>query len=62
VFINGLEDAWEYFGGVPARVVIDNLKAAVALRTFVLDIEDGGSPAFFRLRRSRRESRLCGAE
>jgi transposase len=28
-FINGLEDAWEYFGGVPARVVIDNLKAAV---------------------------------
>lgn len=28
-FINGLEDAWEYFGGVPRRVVIDNLKAAV---------------------------------
>jgi transposase len=27
--ITGLEDAWEYFGGVPARVVIDNLKAAV---------------------------------
>jgi transposase len=28
-FMNGLEDAWEYFGGVPTRVVIDNLKAAV---------------------------------
>jgi len=28
-FIEGLEDAWEYFGGVPKRVVLDNLKAAV---------------------------------
>ena len=28
-FIAALEDAWEYFGGVPARVVVDNLKAAV---------------------------------
>jgi transposase len=28
-FIEGLEDAWEYFGGVPRRVVVDNLKAAV---------------------------------
>lgn len=28
-FIGALEDAWEYFGGVPRRVVIDNLKAAV---------------------------------
>ncbi len=27
--IDGLEDAWEWFGGVPARVVIDNLRAAV---------------------------------
>jgi transposase len=27
--IEGLENAWEYFGGVPARVVLDNLKAAV---------------------------------
>jgi len=27
--IDGLEDAWAYFGGVPARVVVDNLKAAV---------------------------------
>ena len=27
--IAGLEDAWEFFGGVPSRVVIDNLKAAV---------------------------------
>jgi transposase len=27
--INGLEDAWAFFGGVPARVCIDNLKAAV---------------------------------
>lgn len=27
--IEGLEDAWEYFGGVPRRVVIDNLRAAV---------------------------------
>jgi hypothetical protein len=28
-FIAGLEDAWAFFGGVPARVVLDNLKAAV---------------------------------
>ena len=28
-FLAGLEDAWEFFGGVPARVVLDNLKAAV---------------------------------
>lgn len=28
-FIGALEDAWECFGGVPKRVVIDNLKAAV---------------------------------
>ena len=27
--IEGLEDAWECFGGVPTRVVLDNLKAAV---------------------------------
>jgi transposase len=27
--IEGLEDAWRFFGGVPARVVLDNLKAAV---------------------------------
>lgn len=27
--IDGLEDAWEFFGGVPKRVVIDNLRAAV---------------------------------
>jgi transposase len=27
--IAGLEDAWAFFGGVPARVVLDNLKAAV---------------------------------
>jgi hypothetical protein len=27
--IEGLEDAWEFFGGVPRRVIIDNLKAAV---------------------------------
>jgi len=27
--IAGIEDAWEFFGGVPARVVVDNLKAAV---------------------------------
>jgi len=27
--IDGLEDAWAYFGGVPARVVLDNLKTAV---------------------------------
>lgn len=27
--IDGLEAAWEYFGGVVARVVLDNLKAAV---------------------------------
>ena len=27
--IEGLEDAWTFFGGVQARVVLDNLKAAV---------------------------------
>jgi transposase len=27
--IEGLEDAWAFFGGVPARVVLDNLKAAI---------------------------------
>lgn len=27
--VGGLEDAWEFFGGVAARVVLDNLKAAV---------------------------------
>lgn len=27
--IAGLEDAWAWFGGVPARVVLDNLKAAI---------------------------------
>jgi transposase len=27
--LSGLEDAWVFFGGVPARVVIDNLKPAV---------------------------------
>jgi transposase len=27
--IEGLEDAWIFFGGVPTRVVLDNLKAAV---------------------------------
>jgi transposase len=28
-FLEGLEDAWAFFGGVPTRVVLDNLKAAV---------------------------------
>ena len=28
--IDGLEDAWEFFGGVPRRVILDNLKPAVA--------------------------------
>jgi len=27
--IGGLEDAWSFFGGVPKRVVLDNLKAVV---------------------------------
>lgn len=27
--IDGLEEAWEFFGGVTARVIVDNLKAAV---------------------------------
>ena len=27
--IAGLEEAWAFFGGVPVRVVLDNLKAAV---------------------------------
>ena len=27
--IEGLEDAWEFFGGVAARAVIDNLRAAI---------------------------------
>ena len=29
VVIDGLEDAWEFFGGVPLRVVVDNMKTAV---------------------------------
>lgn len=28
--IGGLEDAWTFFGGVVARVVVDNLRAAIA--------------------------------
>lgn len=28
--IDGLEDAWEFFGGVPELVIVDNLKAAVS--------------------------------
>ena len=28
--IEGLEDAWEFFGGVAARAVIDNLRAAIS--------------------------------
>ncbi|MBN2674230.1 MAG: IS21 family transposase [Deltaproteobacteria bacterium] len=27
--IAGLDDAWEFFGGVPARVIVDNMKTAV---------------------------------
>lgn len=27
--IDGLEDAWAFFGGVPQRVVLDNLRAAI---------------------------------
>lgn len=27
--ISGLEDAWAFFGGVPHRVIVDNLKAAI---------------------------------
>jgi transposase len=27
--IDGLEDAWAYFGGVPTRVILDNLRAAI---------------------------------
>lgn len=27
--IGGLEDAWEYFGGTPRQVILDNLRAAV---------------------------------
>ncbi len=27
--IEGIEEAWEFFGGVPRRVILDNLKAAV---------------------------------
>lgn len=27
--IDGLEDAWAFFGGVPRRVVLDNLRAAI---------------------------------
>jgi len=30
VLISGMEDAWEFFGGVTRRVVIDNLRAAVS--------------------------------
>ena len=28
-FIDGIEDAWEFFGGVTARAILDNLRAAV---------------------------------
>ena len=28
--IGGLEDAWEFFGGVPARVVVDNMRTAIS--------------------------------
>lgn len=28
--INGLEDAWIWFGGVPRRVAVDNMKTAIA--------------------------------
>lgn len=27
--INGLESAWEFFGGVPQRLIVDNMKTAV---------------------------------
>ena len=27
--IDGLEDAWEFFGGAPKRVILDNLRAAI---------------------------------
>jgi len=27
--LDGLEDAWEFFGGVPRRVVVDNMRTAV---------------------------------
>jgi len=27
--IDGLEDAWSFFGGVPARVIVDNMKTAI---------------------------------
>jgi transposase len=27
--VNGLENAWEFFGGVPQRVIVDNMKSAV---------------------------------
>jgi len=27
--VNGLENAWEFFGGVPQRVIVDNMKTAV---------------------------------
>jgi hypothetical protein len=29
VLISGLEDAWQFFGGVTKRVIVDNLRAAV---------------------------------
>ncbi len=29
VVIDGLEEGWEFFGGVPERVVVDNMKTAV---------------------------------
>ncbi|MBI3781951.1 MAG: IS21 family transposase [Deltaproteobacteria bacterium] len=27
--VNGLENAWEFFGGVPQRVIVDNMKTAI---------------------------------
>src|SRR5208283_2365812 len=29
VLISGMEDAWQFFGGVTRRVIVDNLRAAV---------------------------------
>lgn len=52
--IRGLEDAWTFFGGVPKRVALDNLKAALTkadrfeeyarYRAFVIDATNSRHP------------------
>jgi transposase len=42
--VNGLEDAWEFFGGVTKLVVVDNLKATV-IKADLLILDAKASPS-----------------